>query len=74
MDLEPSRLISSPSNSGTSHNFSSALAIWKQIDLSNLQTNLQTQGEELLQNQKESLIGRKKLADQTRGKFIPLKS
>ncbi|KAI9633995.1 CASP C terminal-domain-containing protein [Dioszegia hungarica] len=48
-------------------NFSAALATWKaEIGLSELQRNLDTTASELVENQKENLVGRKKLADQTR--------
>ena len=62
-------------------NFSSALATWKgeeshhitqvahevEISLSELQKSLDSTALELVENQKENLVGRKKLADQTRG-------
>lgn len=38
-----------------------------EIGLSELQRNLDTTASELVENQKENLVGRKKLADQTRG-------
>ncbi|KIM91916.1 hypothetical protein PILCRDRAFT_57062 [Piloderma croceum F 1598] len=47
-------------------NFSGALATWKTINLSDLQITLDAQGFEVVQNQKESLVGRKALADRTK--------
>ncbi|ODO05678.1 hypothetical protein I350_04738 [Cryptococcus amylolentus CBS 6273] len=47
-------------------NFSAALATWKEINLSDLQKTLDTTAVELVDNQKENLVGRKKLAEQTR--------
>ncbi|WVO21140.1 uncharacterized protein IAS62_002445 [Cryptococcus decagattii] len=47
-------------------NFSAALATWKEINLSELQKNLDATAVELVDNQKENLVGRKKLAEQTR--------
>ncbi|KAI0082064.1 hypothetical protein K474DRAFT_1655999 [Panus rudis PR-1116 ss-1] len=53
-------------------NFSGALATWKDINLSELQKTLDAQGIELVENQKESLVGRKALADRTKDfKKIP---
>lgn len=64
-------------------NFSGALATWKgkefnveysyilncfqDINLSDLQKTLDVQGIEVVDNQKESVIGRKLLADKTKG-------
>ncbi|KAJ3550102.1 hypothetical protein NM688_g5108 [Phlebia brevispora] len=54
------------------HNFSGALATWREINLSELQKTLDTQGVELVENQKESVVGRKALADRTKDfKKIP---
>ncbi|OCH92318.1 hypothetical protein OBBRIDRAFT_833541 [Obba rivulosa] len=47
-------------------NFSGALATWKEISLSELQKTLDAQGIELVENQKESVVGRKALADRTK--------
>ncbi|KAI0305446.1 CASP C terminal-domain-containing protein [Multifurca ochricompacta] len=53
-------------------NFSSALATWKNINLSELQKTLDSQGIEVVENQKESVVGRKALADKTKDfKKIP---
>ncbi|EFP84358.2 uncharacterized protein PGTG_10078 [Puccinia graminis f. sp. tritici CRL 75-36-700-3] len=49
--------------------FSQALATWRDINLSTLQKSLDTSGLEIVENQKDSLMGRKKLAEQTRGNF-----
>ncbi|EJD42675.1 hypothetical protein AURDEDRAFT_145653 [Auricularia subglabra TFB-10046 SS5] len=49
-----------------SHNFSDALATWKEINLSELQKTLDAQGIEIVENQKESVVGRKALADRTK--------
>lgn len=38
-----------------------------EINLSELQKTLDAQGVELVENQKESVVGRKALADKTRG-------
>ncbi|CAD6579741.1 MAG: hypothetical protein CYPHOPRED_000996 [Cyphobasidiales sp. Tagirdzhanova-0007] len=46
--------------------FSSALTVWKDIDLTRLQKTLDSQGLEIIDNQKENMVGRKKLAEQTR--------
>lgn len=46
--------------------FTQALSVWKEIDLSELQKKLDTQGLELVDNQKESVVGRKGLADKTK--------
>ncbi|KAI0733144.1 CASP C terminal-domain-containing protein [Fomitopsis betulina] len=50
----------------TEQNFSGALATWKDINLSELQKTLDAQGIELVENQKESVVGRKALADRTK--------
>ncbi|EPT04993.1 hypothetical protein FOMPIDRAFT_1156498 [Fomitopsis schrenkii] len=50
----------------TEQNFSGALATWKDINLSELQKILDAQGIELVENQKESVVGRKALADRTK--------
>ncbi|OJT15752.1 Protein CASP [Trametes pubescens] len=47
-------------------NFSGALATWKDINLSELQKTLDAQGIEVVENQKESVVGRKALADRTK--------
>ncbi|KAG1778275.1 hypothetical protein EV702DRAFT_1196281 [Suillus placidus] len=52
--------------SGVEHNFSGALATWKDIKLQELQKTLDTQGIEIIDNQKESVLGRKQLADRTK--------
>ncbi|KAH9839474.1 CASP C terminal-domain-containing protein, partial [Rhodofomes roseus] len=53
-------------------NFSGALATWRDINLSELQKTLDAQGIELVENQKESVVGRKGLADRTKDfKKIP---
>ncbi len=42
------------------------------IDLSELQKTLDAQGIEVVENQKESVVGRKALADKTKGKgYLP---
>ncbi|KAG8711960.1 hypothetical protein FRC12_009099 [Ceratobasidium sp. 428] len=46
--------------------FTQALSVWKEIELSELQKKLDTQGLELVENQKESVVGRKSLADKTK--------
>ncbi|KAI0000520.1 CASP C terminal-domain-containing protein [Russula vinacea] len=55
------------------HNFSGALATWKNINLSELQKTLDTQGIEVVENQKESVVGRKALADKTKEKVNAFK-
>ncbi|KAK0485802.1 CASP C terminal-domain-containing protein [Armillaria novae-zelandiae] len=58
--------------SSTEHNFSGALATWRDINLSELQKSLDARGIELVDNQKESVVGRKALADKTKDfKKIP---
>jgi homeobox protein cut-like len=63
--------------------FSQALAVWKDVKLSELQKTLDAQGAarrllswpceydavglDIIENQKENVVGRKKLAEQTRG-------
>ncbi|KZO93071.1 hypothetical protein CALVIDRAFT_519337 [Calocera viscosa TUFC12733] len=47
-------------------NFSQALATWKEINLTELQKTLDSQGLEIVENQKESVVGRKSLADKTK--------
>lgn len=51
---------------GAEQNFSGALATWRDINLSELQKTLDDQGIELVENQKESVVGRKALADRTK--------
>ncbi|KAL0579169.1 hypothetical protein V5O48_002850 [Marasmius crinis-equi] len=52
--------------------FSGALATWRDINLSELQKTLDAQGIELVENQKESVVGRKALSDKTKDfKKIP---
>lgn len=50
------------------NNFSSAIQYWKGIQLSNLQKELDQQGLAIVEKQKDGLVSRKKLAEQTRGK------
>uniref|UniRef100_D8Q8Q9 Protein CASP n=2 Tax=Schizophyllum commune (strain H4-8 / FGSC 9210) TaxID=578458 RepID=D8Q8Q9_SCHCM len=50
----------------TEHNFSGALATWRDVNLSELQKQLDAQGIEIVDNQKESVVGRKALADKTK--------
>ncbi|GAA5981296.1 hypothetical protein JCM5350_006091 [Sporobolomyces pararoseus] len=47
-------------------NFSAALSVWKEVNLHELQRTLDAQGLEIVENQKENVVGRKKLAEQTR--------
>ncbi|KAI0268768.1 CASP C terminal-domain-containing protein [Gloeopeniophorella convolvens] len=47
-------------------NFSGALATWKNINLLELQKTLDAQGIEVVENQRESVVGRKALADKTK--------
>lgn len=47
--------------------FSTALSTWKDINLTGLQHELDKTALELVEQQKEGLVGRKKLAEQTRG-------
>jgi hypothetical protein len=47
--------------------FSSAINFWKNANLGSLQTELDQQGLEIIEKQKDGLISRKKLAEQTRG-------
>ncbi|RUP07073.1 hypothetical protein BC936DRAFT_140211 [Jimgerdemannia flammicorona] len=51
-----------------------AIQLWKGINLSNLQRDLDQQGLEIVENQKDSLLSRKKLAEQTRGKQLRVSS
>ncbi|TFK25166.1 hypothetical protein FA15DRAFT_737942 [Coprinopsis marcescibilis] len=48
-------------------NFSAALSTWQEINLTELQKRLDAQGIEVVDNQKEGLLGRKALADKTKG-------
>ncbi|KAJ7287847.1 CASP C terminal-domain-containing protein [Mycena rebaudengoi] len=50
----------------TEQNFSGALATWREINLAELQKTLDAQGIQLVDNQKESVVGRKALADKTK--------
>ncbi|KAJ8293382.1 Protein CASP [Rhodotorula toruloides] len=50
----------------TSSSFASALTAWKDIKLHDLQRTMDAQGLEIVEGQKDSLVGRKKLAEQTR--------
>ena len=43
------------------------ITAFKGVNLSELQKTLDTQGVELVENQKESVVGRKALADKTKG-------
>jgi hypothetical protein len=45
-----------------------------EINLAELQKTLDAQGLEIVDNQKENMVGRKKLAEQTRGKSTPVSS
>ena len=72
-----------PVMASVEQNFSAALSTWKStcvminisityhdriaINLLELQKTLDTQGVELVENQKESVVGRKALADRTKG-------
>ncbi|CAO3636925.1 unnamed protein product [Cunninghamella blakesleeana] len=47
-------------------NFSTAIDYWKNINLANLQRELDEQGLSIVENQKNGLVSRKKLAEQTR--------
>ncbi|THH32502.1 hypothetical protein EUX98_g1693 [Antrodiella citrinella] len=47
-------------------NFSGALSTWKDINLAELQKTLDAQGVELVENQKESMMGRKALSEKTK--------
>lgn len=49
------------------NHFSSAIQYWKGIQLSNLQKELDQQGLAIVEKQKDGLVSRKKLAEQTRG-------
>lgn len=50
----------------TEHNFSGALATWKDINLHELQKTLDSQGVDIVENQKENVLGRKALAEKTK--------
>ncbi|KAJ2926753.1 hypothetical protein H1R20_g10328, partial [Candolleomyces eurysporus] len=50
----------------SSSNFSAALETWRGINLSELQKKLDGQGIEIVDNQKEGLLGRKGLSDKTK--------
>ncbi|KIY74451.1 hypothetical protein CYLTODRAFT_416284 [Cylindrobasidium torrendii FP15055 ss-10] len=47
-------------------NFSGALSTWRNVNLSELQKSLDTQGVEIIDNQKANLVGRKTLSDKTK--------
>ncbi|KAI8975931.1 hypothetical protein BDB01DRAFT_853441 [Pilobolus umbonatus] len=47
-------------------NFSTAIHHWKSVQLSQLQKELDQQGLSIVENQKDGLVSRKKLAEQTR--------
>jgi homeobox protein cut-like len=46
---------------------SDILNLSAEINLTELQKTLDAQGVEIVENQKENMVGRKKLAEQTRG-------
>ncbi|CAH7671413.1 protein CASP [Phakopsora pachyrhizi] len=46
--------------------FSRAISTWREINLTSLQKSLDQSGLEIVENQKDSLMGRKNLAEQTR--------
>lgn len=48
-----------------------SLTLTLDINLSELQKTLDAQGIELVDNQKESVVGRKALADKTKGLYRP---
>lgn len=48
-------------------NFSTAIQFWKGVGLPALQRQLDHQGLTIVENQKDGLVSRKKLAEQTRG-------
>ncbi|KAJ4476999.1 CASP C terminal-domain-containing protein [Lentinula edodes] len=50
----------------TDQSFSGALTTWREINLSELQKTLDSQGIEIVDNQKDSFVGRKALADKTK--------
>ena len=50
-------------------NFAAALDTWRAINLQELQKKLDGQGIEIVDNQKEGLLGRKALADKTKGSW-----
>lgn len=52
-------------------NFSTAIQFWRGIELPALQKQLDQQGLSIVENQKDGLVSRKKLAEQTRGLFEP---
>ena len=48
-------------------NFSNAIEFWRGVGLPTLQRQLDQQGLSIVENQKDGLMSRKKLAEQTRG-------
>jgi hypothetical protein len=50
-------------------NFEAAIQFWKGVHLTALQQDLDEQGLAIVDNQKDGLVSRKKLAEQTRGKM-----
>lgn len=50
-------------------NFEVAIQFWKGVHLTALQQDLDEQGLAIVDNQKDGLVSRKKLAEQTRGKM-----
>jgi homeobox protein cut-like len=57
---------SEPNGFNRTYDFGGALSTWKDINLTELQKSLDAQGLELVENQKESMVGRKALAEKTR--------
>ncbi|BGP17055.1 hypothetical protein JCM10213_000307 [Rhodosporidiobolus nylandii] len=51
---------------GVASNFSAALAVWKEVGLAALQRTLDAQGLEIVENQKNAVVQRKQLAENTR--------
>jgi homeobox protein cut-like len=47
--------------------FSTAIQFWKGVQLTTLQKDLDQQGLTIVEHQKDGLVSRKKLAEQTRG-------
>ncbi|KIJ49673.1 hypothetical protein M422DRAFT_246745 [Sphaerobolus stellatus SS14] len=48
------------------NHFASALSTWKEVNLTELQKTLEAQGLEVVENQKEGVVGRKALSDRTK--------
>ncbi|MCO5563359.1 hypothetical protein L7F22_017000 [Adiantum nelumboides] len=62
----PSKYAATTQSSSSPPDFSSSLSIWREVDLPVLQNSLETLCPTLISSQKDALLSRKRLAEQTR--------